>query len=390
MFERYPAFTQTFCVREIEGLRRSGLEVPIFSIRSEDGDGLQKLSSEALQDVSHLPDVERLAKNWLSPFAHHARRARRALVEEWGRSGDRNRAYEAVWLGPRLAQRGVGHVHVHFAGVAARTAFWLKKFHNIEFSITAHANDFFVNSDADRLTSLFEEAKFVVTVSDYSVQRLADMFPVLRGKVHRVYNGIDTGWFSQERKQPAVPTLLGIGRLIEKKGFMDLIEACGLLNDLDFRCLIVGEGPLYAQLEARIQQLGLSGKVYLLGPKTECEIKQLLAGSTIFALACCTESDGGRDNLPTVIMEAMAASLPVVSTRLAGVPEMVAHGESGLLCGEGDVPGLAANIRTLLGDPEKGRAMGLRGRQLAAELFDSDATTRGLVRVFREHQALPQ
>jgi colanic acid/amylovoran biosynthesis glycosyltransferase len=383
LFERYPAFTQTFCVREIEALRGRGLDVPIFSIRSEDGEGLQKLSGDAVQDITYVPDVGRSAKNWLSPFAHRARRARRALIDEWGRAGDRNRAYEALWLGPKLLARNCRHIHVHFAGVAARTAYWLKKFYDIPFSITAHANDFFVKSESDRLSSIFAEAGFVITVSDYSVVQLETMFPILKNKVHRVYNGIDTDWFDCEPQQTEVPLIISVGRLIEKKGFGDLIEACRQLGDLPFRCEIIGEGPLAKELEKQIRKSGLRGKVCLLGPKTESEIKGKLAEASVFALACRTESDGGKDNLPTVIMEAMAAQLPVASTRLAGVPEMVIDGETGFLSAQEDPAAFAVILQKLLADPALRRDMGLKGKRLAMEKFDSQVTCRELLRVFR-------
>ncbi|MFV0416911.1 MAG: glycosyltransferase family 4 protein [Chthoniobacterales bacterium] len=386
LFERYPAFTQTFCVREVEGLRRAGLGFPIYSIRYEDGFELQKLSSDAINDLTHLPRVERLAKKWMRPFAHRARAARHRLVKDWGRSGDRNRAYEAVWLGPELKSRGVSHVHVHFSGIAARTAFWLKKFYGITYSITAHANDFFVTGEEDRLTCIFKEAKFVITVSDYSVDQLLQLYPCLEGKLHRVYNGIDTACFSSESANPQPePHILSVGRLIEKKGYHTLIEACAELSDISFKCSIIGDGPLYESLQSRIVELGLQEKVFLLGPKTESEVKELLLQTSVFALACCTESDGGRDNLPTVIMEAMAASLPVVSTKIAGVPEMVIEGETGLLSEEKNPVAFAANLRCLMEDEKRASAMGETGRKLAEERFDTNKTTAEVLAVFKKY-----
>ncbi|MFV0338900.1 MAG: glycosyltransferase family 4 protein [Chthoniobacterales bacterium] len=385
LFERYPAFTQTFCVREIEGLRRVGVRFPIYSIRYEDGYELQKLSSDAIRDLTHLPQVERLAKKWLLPFAHRARTARHQLVQAWGRTGDRNRAYEAVWLGPELKSQNISHVHVHFAGIAARTAYWLKKFYGITYSITAHANDFFVSTEEDRLGCIFEEAKFVITVSDYSVKQLLQLYPCLAGKLHRVYNGIDTTCFTQEATPQTPPHILSVGRLIEKKGFQTLIEACAKLPDLSFKCSIIGEGPLFDCLQKKISKLGLQEKVFLLGPKAESEVKQQLLQTDIFALACCTEADGGRDNLPTVIMEAMAASLPVVSTKLAGVPEMVIEGETGLLSEEKDAESFAINLRRLLEDKPLATRMGKAGQKLGEQRFDTNKTTHDVLTVFQKY-----
>ena len=179
--------------------------------------------------------------------------------------------------------------------------------------------------------------------------------------------------------------------LIEKKGYADLVAACGLLRDagIAFRCRIVGEGPLEAALQAQIEALGLQGSVALAGPLPLPEIRRLLAEETqVFALACATESDGGKDNLPTVLMEAMAASLPCVSTRLAGVPEMVLDGVTGLLCEEGEPAALAAHLKTLLGDAALCERLGSAGLAHAERLFTRDATGRELLGCFAELSGL--
>src|SRR5205814_325499 len=141
----------------------------------------------------------------------------------------------------------------------------------------------------------------------------------------------------------------------------DLISACAVLRDhaVEFRCRIVGDGPLESQLRAQISNLDLNGRVELTGPLPMGEIIRLLAEETqVFALACKTEKDGGKDNLPTVLMEAMAASLPCVSTRLAGIPEMILDGETGLLCDEGEPAKLAELLAALLQDPAQCEKMG--------------------------------
>jgi glycosyltransferase involved in cell wall biosynthesis len=187
------------------------------------------------------------------------------------------------------------------------------------------------------------------------------------------------------------PLVLSVGRLIEKKGYPDLIDACARLDarGLTFRCEVAGDGPLEESLRTQIAQLGLQDRVRLLGPTSQDDIIRKLAETRVFALACATERDGGRDNLPTVIMEAMAAGVPCVSTRLAGVPEMVDHGVTGLLVEEHDSDALADAIATLLRDPVSAGRMGQAGRERARHLFAQESTaaqllnhfaTRGLMR----------
>ena len=166
------------------------------------------------------------------------------------------------------------------------------------------------------------------------------------------------------------PRIVAVGRYIEKKGFDDLIAACALLRDrkVDFDCQIVGEGPLEAALQAAIDFASLRENVTLTGPKSLAEVAALLGTARVFALPCVVEADGGMDNLPTVIAEAMAAGLPVVSTTLAGVPEMVAEGKTGLLVPPRSPEKLAAALARMLAEPAVAETFGQAGRQRAREL----------------------
>jgi glycosyltransferase involved in cell wall biosynthesis len=268
--------------------------------------------------------------------------------------------------------------------MAARTGYWISRFFDIPFSFTAHANDIFAPRDfVISLPKLLDEAVAIVSVSDFAVERLASQFPQARAKLHRVYNGIDLSAFRPSDFAAPVPLIVSIGRLIEKKGFTDLISACGILKrqGRDFRCEIIGDGPLEKGLAAQIAEAGLHQHVSLVGPKTQAEIAGRLAASNLFVLACTTEADGGMDNLPTVIMEAMAAGLPVVSTALAGVPEMVQDGVTGKLVPPRDAAALAEAIGALMADAAGARALGAAGRALAAERFSVDANVRALAAV---------
>ena len=168
--------------------------------------------------------------------------------------------------------------------------------------------------------------------------------------------------------------------MIEKKGFADLIEACRLLKPRGrpFACEIIGEGPLEAALRAQIAEAGLESCVKLAGPLTQSEIVSRLAFATIFVLPCTREADGGMDNLPTVIMEAMAAGLPVISTPLGGIPEMVEHERNGELVPEHDPAALCAALERLIADPARARKFGDRGRERASEKFSIEANVRKL------------
>ncbi len=388
LFERFPSFGQTFCYREVAELVRQGAEVSVFSIRKPTGEPRQDWDEAILSRITNLPEEGELVKE----IDRACRRgelppqATRAL-KEWGRESDFLRLYQAAYLGLRLQKAGINRVHAHFAGMAARTAYWVKEFFNIEFSVTAHANDVFAPRDfVVNLAKIFDAATAVVTVSDFSAGQLTTQFPRAAAKIHRVYNGVELDRFRvADFEGSGVPVIVSVGRLIEKKGFADLIAACGILKTrgVDFRCVIIGDGPLEAILAAQIRDAQVAEQVQLLGPRAQNEIVERLAGANVFVLSCTTEADGGMDNLPTVIMEAMAAGLPVISTPLAGVPEMVIDGVTGMLVPQRDPRALAVAIESLVTNPDRARQLGARGLEHAGGNFSLGANVRSLAAILQ-------
>ena len=365
---------------------RQGTTVQVYAIRRPGGEPKQDWDEQLVRRVHYLPEENELVREVdQSLRAGKVPEAARAAIEQWGRQSDFLRLYQAVYVGLRMQQDGVRRVHAHFAGMAARTAFWINQFFGIPFSFTAHANDIFAPRDfVVSLAKLADAAAGIVTVSDYAAEFLRNRFPEAAGKVHRIYNGVDLARFHRVTVDNGIPAIVSIGRLIEKKGFADLISACGLLKSRGrlFACEIIGEGPLEAALQSQIAEDGLEACVRLAGPLTQSEIALRLSHATIFALPCVREEGGGMDNLPTVIMEAMAAGLPVVSTALAGVPEMVETGVNGVLVLEHHPTALAAAIEYLIADPVEARRFGDRGRALAQEKFSIEASAQALRALF--------
>ena len=384
LFERFPSFTQTFCFREVLEMRRQGVECPIWSIRNPVGEPRQDFPPELAGLATYLPESFEPQLESDVGFRRKARKAIGELCELWGGEGEKRRIYEALWLLPELRRLGVSHVHAHFAGTAARTAFWLKKLGGIHYSFTAHANDIFCDEPPARLGMLMREAEFVVTVSDFSVRFLAAQFPECAGKIHRVYNGIHPDRFRPSVPDTPRPLILAVGRYIEKKGFADLITACRKLDGRAFECVIVGEGALEGQLRALAAG---DSRIAITGPKSEEEIVGLMARASVFALPCVEEGDGAKDNLPTVIMEAMAAAVPVISTPIAGVPEMVTDGVTGWLVPPRDPAALAARLAECLENPARAHEMGAAGRRACEEKFATARTTAELRGLLERHGA---
>ena len=354
LFERFPSFGQTFCYREVAELDRQDIALPIFSIRTPKDEPPQDWDRRIVERVHYLPEEKGLLDE-----VRRAQGKQRlsagivAALDEWGRRSDFLRLYQAVYVGLRLQEMGIGHVHAHFAGMAARTAFWINKFFPITFSFTAHANDIFAPRQFEiGLDKLVDTARTIVTPTDYAAQFLRERFPSCAGRIHRIYNGLDLAEFGRADFSSTLPLIITVGRWIPKKGFSDLIRACALLagRGKSFKCEIIGEGPLENELREQIEALGLRNHVILTGAKPQPELRRRLSAANVFVLPSVIDPNGGMDNLPTVIMEAMATGLPVVSTNIGGIPEMVVENETGFLVPAGDSTALAAAVEKLIDD----------------------------------------
>ena len=382
LLERFPSFGQTFCYREVAELDRQDVAPPVFSIRNPKDEPPQDWDPRIVEQVHYLPEEKELLEE-----VRHAAKKRLlgtdviAALDEWGRRTDFLRLYQAVYVGLRLRKMGVDHVHAHFAGMAARTAFWIKKFFSVTFSFTAHANDIFSPRQFEiGLDKLCDTARAIVTETDYAAHFLRERFPHRADRVHRVYNGLDLAEFGRADFSSTPPLIIAVGRLISKKGFSDLIHACALLAERDksFCCEIIGEGPLENQLRRQIDELRLQNNVELTGAKPQRQLRRRLAAANVFVLPSVIDPDGGMDNLPTVIMEAMATGLPVVSTNIGGIPEMVIEDETGFLVQPGDTAAMAEAIETVINDCSSAARLGQSGYERARRLFSIEKNVREL------------
>jgi colanic acid/amylovoran biosynthesis glycosyltransferase len=384
LFERFPAFTQTFCAREVAELYRQGTSPPVYSIRRPTEARPANIPLENIP-IYYLPNTNSLE------FKIRTKLVPRRLKDLWSGSGDirdKGRFREAAYLGEKLKKAQVSHLHVHFAGLASRTAWWIKRLFGITYSFTGHANDIFCPKPEQRvgLVDLVREASFIVVVSDFGAGWLQRDFPESAHKIHRVYNGLDLSVFKYATPGVKPVRLLTVGRLIEKKGFRFLIEACRLLRSsgFPFVCQIVGEGPEHDRLQEMIQGYQLADTVRLSGALPQTELVEMLSQSSIFVFPAIHDSAGDTDNLPTVLIEAMASSLPIIATRVAGIPEIVQHNENGILVPEKDPAQLADAIRVMAGDQALLERFGRASRRMAEEKFALVNTVGHLKKVFAQ------
>jgi len=305
------------------------------------------------------------------------------------------RARNASYFAELFTRNRIDHFHVHFANRAAHTALFLKAMANIPFSITAHGQDFMADlGNDDLLGEICDAAEFVAVETEYSRGLMAQRCPGSAGKIHRVYNGMNlTNFF---RPAPALEStapaqILSVGRLVAFKGFEYLIEACEQVRQrgVQFRCEIVGDGPLRGSLQQQIDNLRLGGLVTLQGALPQDRILEKLQRCDIFALASTVDDAGASDIFPTVILEAMASARPVVSTDLAGIPEAVVDKETGLLVPAGESGLFADALEVLCRDSELRACYGSAGRARIEDCFQVETTVRPLIGLFEKQGRVP-
>lgn len=374
----YPGLTTTFIDREIQALRAQGVQARVISIRKPHT--LLSQSQQPLQKITtYLIPV-----TWGRFLAAHLRFALRkpavyfgTLVELVSSPHPNGSARlktalhfaEGVYAADAIAKQPCDHIHAHFADRAATLALVAGRLLGIPFSLTAHANDIYVKPVL--LPLKLAQAKFVSTCTAYNHEYLSKLFQ-LKDKLHCLYHGLDMETYHPVPAQAEIPLITSVGQLKEKKGFQYLLAACHQLKQkgYSFQCQIIGEGPLRATLEEQIHNLSLESQVILRGALPHEAVIQEYQRSTLFVLPCVTGSDGDRDGIPNVILEAQAMQLPVVSTRHSGIPEVVAEGVNGLLVPPADAASLAEAITRLLDNPALCIELGRNGRRIVAEHFD--------------------
>jgi len=273
------------------------------------------------------------------------------------------------------------------ASSPATVAYFASRLSGLGFSFTAHAKDIYLNTvPAAFLEEKLAAARFVVTVCEFNRHHLLSRFKGLDPEAIRVvYNGVDLDLFAFEAETREKDLILSVGRLVPKKGFDVLLEACAILRSrsVPFRCAIVGEGPERMRLEAQLRERKLTDSVELLGARTQAEVLAGLKRATVLALACVEDADGNRDALPTVLLEALGTGCPIVSSALTGIPEIVASGRDGLLVPPGNRAALAEALASALSSPSVTAEWARRGRRKAEERFDLRKSASALEECFR-------
>jgi len=383
VLKMFPRFSETFILTELLELERRGRSIHVISLKKPDDGRFHGELARVRAAVDYLPEHVRCTpreylRSHLRAFGRAPSRYGWALVNALGHGAEARKAFlRAPLVVDRAKAAGCSRLHAHFASLPAITAMYAAELSGLPFTFTAHAKDIFNDDRSPRLLrQLMHRAARVVTVSDFNVEFLRALAgPTLApDRIARVYNGIDLRAFRAEARRAAdgAPLILAVGRLVEKKGFDDLIRACSDLRKrgVHARCEIVGKGPLREALQSRIEELDLKDVVQLVGPLPRQRGARRLQQAALLAVPCVVARDGNRDGLPTVIPEAMAAGVPVVATRVTGIPEAIEDGVTGRIVPPGQPRLFASQLEELIGDEGLRSAMGLAGRRRAEQVFD--------------------
>ncbi len=388
-----PARSETFVYREFFGLRERGVRVTPATLRpAEHGLGdprLDALATEATPIYGPgLPALLLDAASWTirHPWRSAGVLGQAALDALTGddlgsmtaRAKTLVQATAALALSHRTRGATIAHVHAHMAHAPTSVAMYAARALGVTFSFTGHAADLF--RDRALLEPKLRRAAFVSCISEWHrafyqkiVARPAADYPVIRC-------GVDVDRFTASSRDPdGAVRLLAVGRLVPKKGFDRLIAALAALDDPGVTCEIIGDGPERGRLQAVIDEAGLEGGVRLLGARDNESIRLAMQACDLFVLPCQVASDGDRDGIPVVLMEAMACGAPVISGDLPTIRELVEDGVSGLMIPPGDVDGLAGSIRRLASDHDLRRTLAAGGRARVEAEFSLDVNVGRLI-----------
>jgi len=398
----FPKLTETFILREVMEIERSGIPVSVYSVRPRP---TGRLHADALPYLEKTHYASWFGLPHLGAFLSLLVRRPAGLMRGFGflaaNMMDQARypsgvaktllaTPKMVLFAHRMHREGTVHVHGHFANIPTTFAVFASRVLGITYSFTGHAWDIFVPVNQSALRRKIAGATFVATCTEFNTTVLKRFCrnDSDKRKIWRNYHGLDlTNYVATDARDDR--RIVAGGSLMEKKGLNVLVDAAAILRDrgVQFHIDIVGEGPERARLESAIARNNLADRVSLVGSMVHEKLVEHMRSSAMTVLPCIATRDGEMDGVPNILIESLALAVPVVSTPISGVPELVTDGETGLLAQPHDATSLADAIEKLLRDPAGARSMGSAGRKRVEAMFDLERNVRELAGRFRDAAA---
>jgi len=389
--------SSTFVYNEILSLEKQGFEILPISVHKPKTISKQKKLIELDKRTYYLYEsslMNLIGNNIYMIFSHPINYLKTfyTAIKDYLKIGIIRRAglglifrfFVASSVSKPLLKSKCSLLHSHFAHISTDIAMYASGISGIPFSFTSHANDLFERGWL--LKEKMERAQFGITISKYNSNFL-NKFCTDTNKIKVVRCGVESNLAQKNRKENNRSFVIGsLGRLVEKKGFDILISALGQLDrkGYKFNLEIAGAGPLMQNLKELALKEGIDSKVQFKGAISHEKVYNWLNKLDIFVLACKTDKNGDQDGIPVVLMEAMSASTPVISTSISAIPELIEDNVSGLLAEPGDVETLAGKLEIMICDKSKRRKFVKNGLAYIKEEFDLDLNTNRLKIIFQE------
>lgn len=380
----YPRLSETFVAQELLGLEARGHTIDIHSLRHPYDPTTHPIHDEIAAAVSYLPEYlwrapMRVLRGWwaarkLPGYAT----ARRDFWQDFrrDRTSNRLRRFGQACVLAQDLHPGTRLIYAHFLHTPASVARYAARMRGLPFAVSAHAKDIWTTPDWEKREKI-SDAAWITTCTAYGADHLRALVP---GQVHKVllhYHGLDFDRFTAPaaaERDPGAIRIVSVGRVVEKKGYDDLLSALAQLPDtLDWGFEHIGGGALEDTMQARAERLGIAARITWQGRQPQSAVKALLAQADVFVLASKIATDGDRDGLPNVLMEAQALGVACLSTAVSAIPELITEGETGLLVPPGDPDALAAGLVTLSTDGALRERLAAAGSARVHAAFNMDA-----------------
>lgn len=376
---RFPKLTETFVLDEILELERRGVVVEVFPLWREPA---RVVHPEARPVVARAHFTPTLDGAILRDNLYYLRREPLLYLKALAALLRGNRKSlrflvaalaifpKACHFARRMSALGVRHVHAHFASHPAAAAFVVGRLTGLPWSFTAHGSD--LHREQAMLTEKVAEARFVVAISEYNRRFILEHTAGIGSdKVLVIHCGVDPARFAPSRSERGPLAIGCIGTLHAVKGQRFLLDACAELSSLgiDWRCHLIGDGPDRRDLESRARAAGIADRVVFHGSCAREAVLAQLAQLDVVVAPSVPTADGRREGIPVALMEAGACGLPLVASRLSGIPELIVHEETGLLVEPRDSSGLARALARLAADPDLRKRLGEAVRARVAAEF---------------------
>lgn len=386
----FPLVTETFITRQIAGLIEKGHDVTVFSARKPDEDKQKELFQDYQMDKKTIytgaPNTykEALIKTPLQAakigLKHPSYIPELFDSIKFGKYAPERIANMEAFLD---TNEEFDVVHAHF-GLTGKIWNFTKKNKVDKYVVSFYGHDVSraVKENPDIYDEMFNYTDNLTVLSEDMRQKLKDI-GAPKEKIEKIPLSVDTEKFQPKQTQNEIPKILTVARFTEKKGLKYAVEALSQIEQ-DFEYHLVGDGNLREEIEKQVQEEGLDDQVVFHGWMANEEVKEKMQKSDIFLLPSITALDGDEEGTPTVLLEAQATGLPVVSTYHAGIPEIVKHGETGLLSEEKNLQKLGKNLKELLNSPQKREEFGVNGRKSIIQNYSMVAVTRRLEDLYRD------